>query len=162
MTIEEQQDLINLLENQRSELLEKVKSVSDTIELIKQSIPKKLGYNNEIPILKNNYDPSLSIKAKVQFFFKQEQRFLHNRELAELANSNEPKISVKEFIKKFSSHLSSLKREGKLTKYVINKQNNNTFWGSPKWVDEKGEILEQYMYNEKYIKKTGNDNQFEL
>jgi hypothetical protein len=162
MSTDQQHTLIKLLEKERDDYITKVNSITQTIEILKQSVPKHTEDPQSSSDLMDDYDSSLSLKNKILFFFKQEQRFLHSRQLAELANVREPSTSVKQFSAKFSSILSALKKEGKLVKYVINHQNNNTFWGSPKWMDEKGEILSQFMYNKKYVKVSGDSEQFEL
>ncbi|MEE9429951.1 MAG: hypothetical protein V3V16_02855 [Melioribacteraceae bacterium] len=152
-----QKELIELLKAEKRALQRKINSLDETISLFEITVDKEI-----LTEIDDGYDKNASLKNKINFFFKKESRFLHNRELAELANEREPNISVKDFIRKFSQHLSQLKKDGKLTKYVVNKQNNNTFWGSPKWLDSNNEIIEQYKYKDKYVKKTGSKDLFDL
>jgi len=162
MSTDQQQTLVKLLVKERDAYLAKANSISQTIEILEQSMTRSILKADTPKIVNDDYNTDMSIKNKILFFFKQEQRFMHARKLAELANAREPSITVKKFSSRFSTILSTLKREGKLVKYVINKQNNNTFWGSPKWLDSHGQILSEYKYDEKYVKVTGNTDQFEL
>lgn len=158
MSENQQEQLLKLLEEERDEYLQKVKSLTETINIIRA----KLGMSSENPSIPQSekanesssdpdYDPKWSLKKKVVYFLKREQRFLHNREMSEMAHKLEQKISATDFTKKFSSILSMLKRDGQLTNVVVNDINRNTFWGSPKWLNEDGTIKEENMYNDEYL-----------
>lgn len=158
MSENQQTELLKLLEKERDEYLQKVKSLTDTIDIIRD----KLGMSSEKPPVTESktsdksqsdpdYDPKWSLKKKAVYFLKREQRFLHNREMSEMAHKLEPEVSTNDFTKKFSSILSMLKRDGQLTNIVVNDINRNTFWGVPKWLNEDGNIKKEHMYNDEYL-----------
>jgi len=156
-------DTIKLLENQRDEWLKKVSSIENTIETLKQS----LGYSAQTSFNGNGigggsmgkkiekYDVNGSFKTKIMFLLKAEQRFLHIREMAAMAHSMEPTVSEEDFLKKLSPVLSTLKKEGQLTNVTSGKSLRNTFWGSPKWIDTDGKIINGHEYLPEFLFETG-------
>ncbi len=140
------QELIESLIKTRDEHLKIAESINATIEALSGNKSNESAKGNN-----NGYEPTWQLSDKVAFFFKRESRFMHNRELADLAHKEEPDVPSDEFVGKFSSVLSRLKKEEQLTTIQIGKSLRNTFWGSPKWLDENGEIKKGYEINEEYI-----------
>ncbi|MEQ8578650.1 MAG: hypothetical protein RIC57_05085 [Balneola sp.] len=99
----------------------------------------------------DGYHINLSNRNKVKFVIKAFDKFLHNRQIAEELHRREPHVSEDKWSRKVSGALSSLRRNGELVNYSVNDYNRNTFWGSPKWLQENGEIIDKYMYDEEYI-----------
>ena len=156
-------DTIKVLEDQRDEWLKKVSAIENTIEILKQS----LGYAAQTSFNGNGvvgggvmgkvekYDVNSSFKSKVMFLLKAEQRFLHIREMVAMAHSMEPTISEEDFLKKLSPVLSTLKKEGQLTNVTSGRSLRNTFWGSPKWLDTDGKIINGHEYLPEFLFEPG-------
>lgn len=138
-------DLIESLKGKRDQLYGKIKSIDETIELLEWESNKNGSGDNP-----DGYNPSWHLSEKIEFFFKKEQRFLYNRELASFAHAREPKISIDEFLIKFSAVLSRLKSDKQITSVKLKKSLRSTVWGSPKWLDLRGEIQEEHLPDEKY------------
>ena len=51
-----------------------------------------------------------------------------------------------------------LKERNKIVKYQLGNKKSNTFWGSPKWLNENGNIKSEHMFNQDGI----DDNQIKL
>jgi hypothetical protein len=166
------QELIRLLEKEKQSLLDKVKSIDNTILIIRQSntgdddsfntTSKNEPQENLVPEKSlSDYESSFSLKKKALYFLRRENRFLHNREFVELINNAEPSLEEPNLHRKISSTLSQLKREGKVINIVVGKSLRNTFWGAPKWQDENKNIIKGYEYKEEYL--TDNlENEIEL
>lgn len=164
-----EEELLKMLEIERDEYEQKVKSISDTIQILKAKMGMNNSSNGESTAVttKNNildpdYDKDWSISKKIIYLLKREQRFLHNREMSEMTNALEPQISKEKLSKKFSSILSILKKRGLIVKKVINGNNQNCFWGSPKWLNEDGTIKDEFMYNKKYLKNFPKKEELEI
>lgn len=111
--------------------------------------------NKQKYVFDDGYNVNMSNRNKVLFVIKQKNRFVHSREVAEEIHEREPHISEDKWARKVSSALSSLKRKDKVTNYSVNNVNRNTFWGAPHWLDDDGEIKEEYMYDESYVQYGG-------
>ena len=96
------------------------------------------------------YDSNWGLANKFLFLLKIENRFLHFREAAEIICQIEGKGDPKELAGKISSGAQSLKGT-KIVKYQASKSNQDTFWGSPKWLDADGKITSGHEYNMKYF-----------
>ncbi len=144
MSEQNKKDLLQVLKEQRKELQRKIDSIDQTIQILEEEFTKNSFFKNTSA---DDYDPTFTLKSKVLYFIKREQRFLHNREISKMAHEKEPNIPYKDFIKKFSSILSVLKRDGKLTNIIVDDALQNVFWGSPKWLDENGKPKKGFEYN---------------
>lgn len=107
--------------------------------------------------LYREYDKNWSIKNKVQYILKQEKRFLHFREIARIIVSIEGEGDENELTSSLSNSTRPLKEDKIIVKYKYGKSHRYTFWGSPKWLDDKGEIKKEYMFDLNYIDSDSND-----
>jgi hypothetical protein len=151
-------ETIKALELQKDDLLKKVASIESTIEILRQSVnytdsPKNGSIEKSTP--KSGWDKNSTIKFKINFLLKSENRFLHSREMAEIAHSYEPEVSIDTWLAKFSPQLSSLKRDNKIISIQVGKSLRNTFWGSSKWLNEHGVIIPSFQYNSEYFTEVG-------
>lgn len=154
-------DTIAQLEKQKTEWLKKVESIDITIETLKQS----LGYTSvSLPSLNGSnggkaksekYDVKASHKAKIMFFLKAEQRFLHISEMAAMASSFEPNYSKDQWQERFSPALSALKKDGTLINVSAGKSYRNTFWGVAKWLGPDGKPLPSYEFDSSLVIEAG-------
>ena len=138
-------EFMELLEKERDKHLEMAESLNKTINTMKEKF-----FTNK-PIKDKNYNSSWQISEKIAYFLKKEQRFLHNREISEMAHEQEPDIDMTDFITKFSSVLSRLKKEGQITSIQVGNSLRNTFWGNPGWLDEDGKVKEGHEIKEEYV-----------
>lgn len=80
-------------------------------------------------------------------------RFMKIREiakmLADIIGGDENNLRVK-----LSRITGKLKKMNKIKSYKIGTSNKNVFWGSPKWIDDEGNIKNEYNYNEDAIEKS--------
>ncbi|MEQ9308016.1 MAG: hypothetical protein RLN90_01075 [Balneolaceae bacterium] len=102
-------------------------------------------------VFDDGYHVNLSNRNKVKLVIKSFNKFVHNRQISEELHAREPEISEDDWAKKVSGALSSLRQKNQLVNYAVNGYNRNTFWGSPKWLDDNGEIISDYMYDEEYL-----------
>lgn len=128
-----------------------------------------IGTVKHIPSLKTNskdeeeYKRSWSLTSKVEHAFKRENRFLHSREITEMIFAADGSLgNIKKLGAQVSSVLTRLRRDGRITKKVLNNMNRNTFWGSEKWLDENRNVLPEYMYNKKYVVEESAEKTFEI
>ncbi len=141
-------ELAESLKRKRTEYLKIAEAMTATINALQATTGEDGTLSSPI---NDGYNPTMSLSDKISFFFKKEGRFLHNRELAEMAHSREPNTETNEFVGKFSSILSRLKKEGHITSIQIGKSLRNTFWGNPKWLDNDGNVIKGHEINEKFV-----------
>lgn len=133
-------EIIESLKKKRDDIQGKLKSIDETIELLESE-----QVDNS-----DGYDSSWQLTEKIEFFLQKEKRFLYNKELASFANAREPKVSINDFSNKFSAVLSRLKNDNQIENVRIGKSLRTTVWGSPKWLDESGKILKDYLPSKEY------------
>ena len=155
--------LIKTLEKEKENLLLKLSLVEQAIGIYKDAANNEVQLsgilsfkrlNNAVSADKDiahkysKYDAGSPIRDKIICIIKTEGRFLHVREIAAIAHQLEWHVPVGDFIKKISPALSFLKKnpQSSLVSKVVAGWHFNTFWGSKNWLDEKGEIMLEYMY----------------
>lgn len=152
--IDERNELIK----QRNELTIKLKYLDGLIERLGgNSIVEKEKSTTNLPSHTSkdpNYDPKKSMKTKVLYVLSKIGRFAHSTEIrdkmAELEGVSAENIKV-------SATLSAMRRAEKLHKHTVGNQNRNSFWGSTKWINEEGKILEGREFNPRML--TNSDEQ---
>jgi hypothetical protein len=102
------------------------------------------------------YNEGWTLPAKFLFFLKREQRFLHFREAADLLIETESiegdlEVISKQISGKMSSATKPLKAKGEIVKFNPTKRQQDTFWGSPKWLNDKGEVKPGHEINKEYL-----------
>ncbi len=165
MTNNKYEIAIEALVERRDELMKEIEILNSSIDSLRQksekSVLKEVSENRQIEHSYKStnlrgYDKGAPLAQKLAFFLNREKRFLHFREVAEMVvfseNSKEdPSILAR----KMSSATQSLKKNGTIVKYQHGSQNRNSFWGIPKWLDDNGNIKEEYSFNEEYLSSTG-------
>ena len=158
-------NLLSILEREKSTLQNKLYRIEGLIEMYNQSIiemetgEEKFGTEDQEDILFNkgkmsihkyfSYDITQPIRKKIIDIIKNENRFLHVREIANIAHQFEENIPVSIFVRKISPALSVLKNlpQTCVVNFEVADSHFNTFWGSKAWLNEEGEIKSEYMYN---------------
>ena len=161
-------DTLKHLKAVETDLVAKLENVRKTIASFEYD-----GYNQEVKSEVNNksedqrdtsvlsdkskppyadqYDLDWGLASKFLFLLKMEDRFLHFREAGELIVRLDGEGDPKLVGRKLSSSTLKLKKGGVIVKYQASQQNRDTFWGSPKWLNEDGSIKEGHGYNEEYL-----------
>ncbi len=155
--------LLNL--GQTSALLALRDSLKRDYELVEDAL-KQLSNDEEInqvvtseqnpPITKKNdskYDASWGFSDKFLYILKRERRFLKFRDAAKIIIEIEGFGDENKLTSSLTSSTRSIKEDGTIVKIKPGTSAVNTYWGSPKWLDDKGNIKPAYMYNESSIRK---------
>lgn len=143
-------NVIKVLEKKRQTMLADL----DALERVIKSFD--VNTSNNTIVLQSSIDNTDNDRQKVSNVIKEENRFLKVREMAIILNKNESNISVDGWVKKISPVLSFLKKKNSIVKFMEGNSNLNTFWGSPKWLDEKGNIKKEHMYDKSQIHEKEN------
>lgn len=167
MKNEEIKTTIKVLNNRKEDLSNQISALESTIKSLEDSIERSRSTRflntmprnqdnsviEQTPIINQNdeYDETWSLNKKALFMISKMKRFLHNREIANLIHEREPDSNANKLSKQLSPRLSRMKKDGKLTNIKAGSSNRNTFWGSPKWLDENGKIQEEYTYDKNAI-----------
>lgn len=160
----ENEHTIKELEKLKQELLERARQVDITINTLKSmSISSGITANSTVKPNENSnqipgyekYDSDTTFRNKVMFVIKTENRFVHSREIADILSKVES--NNEDLTRKVSASLSFLRQHDMIVKIKAGNSNINSFWGSKKWLDEKGNPLSGYSYNEEYVIKSSND-----
>lgn len=146
-------------------LANSIKDAHDfALNLLKEEAIKEIEALDEVKGHANNVDNNLykyyqknwSIKQKVQFILKNEKRFLHFREIARIIISLEGNGDEDQLTSSLSNATRPLKDDGTIVKYKHGKSHKHTFWGSPKWLNDEGQIKEGYMFDAEILEKDQN------
>jgi len=141
------QEALKSLQIAKSDLENQLNDVNKAIESLRgsgaTSVASKLNGYSE-------YNSDWGWANKFLFLLKQENRFLHFREAADIVCQLEGKGEPKDLAGKISASCQSIKGD-KIVKYQATKSNQDTFWGSPKWLDKNRDIIKGYEYNGKYL-----------
>jgi hypothetical protein len=162
-------ELINALEVEKDELASKLRSLEHTILTLKQtlnfdSLPVHTNGNGKGGSHKaqesgnlydkfKGYHSAKGNKERASVILKSEGRFLHMRQIVKIAQSLEAKNDSEAVKGKISQGVYALKNleNSPIVTKVIGSSNLNVFWGSKNWLDEKGEIKPEHMYDEKEL-----------
>jgi hypothetical protein len=145
-------------------LLEKARQVDITINTLRTMyISSIVNTNSDVVgsisesanVIPNGYNKNATLKNKVAFIIKRENRFIHVREISKLIHDIDPFAPVDDIVKKLSPIMSSLQTKDIIVKIKTGSANINTFWGSKNWLDENGNPIPGHEYNKEYI--TGSD-----
>lgn len=155
---------ITSLETERKALLSRLTLIENLIASYRGDGNISFGMIEEKPVVQTetdkNYPLNANLQDKVFYALKKRNRFLHNREIAKEILLNEPSSTEKEIVTKLSPLLSRLKREGVLSNVKVDGNNLSVYWGSPKWLDDKGEIKSDYKYDSSFLED--NKSKFEI
>lgn len=161
------QEVIAVLEQERTQLLDKLHSLDLTILTLKQSsaYPEQYSAGRQHSELTNGHKAAeQSTKGrykdypkgdrdnrdKVKIILKTENRFLHMRELVSIAQELEPHVDHDVVKRRIQQAVYSLKAldPSPIISISVNNNNQNVFWGSKKWVTDKGEVKPEHAYDE--------------
>lgn len=149
---------IEALKERKAELEQEIFSLEATIRSMESKSGSSPSYTKaEVvkPVKQqkpSDYDEDWSLAKKFLYLLSKHKRFLHFREAADLINSLENnQYDVKELTRKLSSGTQSLKAKDRIVKVKVDSNNKNTFWGAPAWLDDDGNIKDEFKYNEEYL-----------
>jgi hypothetical protein len=142
-------EALKKLKSARVELQNQLRGIDQAIKSLEQSIAIQ---NSDSP---KDYDDEWSIANKFIYLLKRENRFLHFREAAEFIVDLEGRGDIKDIAAKLTSGTNLIKKDGTIIKYQASNQLQDTFWGSPKWLDEAGKIKSGHEYNTKFLYSSG-------
>jgi hypothetical protein len=168
--------LIKMLEEEREQLLLKLKAVDHAIDaytnsfkvfegkLLFEQTPGNDFQESVQALVKkyHHYNPAVPTRTKILFILKAENRFLHVREISRIVQQLEDEVSVTAVIKKISPALSILKRlpDSPLVSIEVAHSHFNTFWGLNTWLSEDGSIKPDFMYNADQITRSQKESIF--
>jgi|GEM_PF-6395503 len=141
--IEAGNDLIaegNKLLEEGKMLLESAKILSRTNNTVSFAIHSNVSEKTE------DEPTGTSASARIANVIRSAGRFMHRNELQE--------VDALKDIKYMSSVLSTSVKKDKhgLTNYIVGTSKNNMVYGFKEWMNSKGEILPQYMYDEEKLR----------
>lgn len=152
---------IKELELERENLLEQANSLSGAIDVLKRiwgvnGVSHNDVINGDVKHLKEVQKTTQSITgfpysggalSKAIFVIKEANRFLTK---AEIYNRVDEILGTTDFRLILTSQLSIEATRGtnNIARKQIGQSKNNTVWGFLTWLDEKGEILPEHIYNE--------------
>lgn len=156
---------IDSLQLAKSTLESQLQAINKAIQSLSgEEVKNEMPLVNKVEDLKSDtnqnetldYSKDWFLPKKFLFFLQREKRFLHFREAAEYLIQIEGIEGDKEALcKEFSSRLSSatqtMKKSGEIVKIQSTAKVQDTFWGSPNWLDEKGRVKKGHEFNEKYL-----------
>lgn len=142
LLLKEEKSLMSKLEQVRNEM-KKFQTSSDTaVEYIASNVSKPITND----LIDENQVKKYSTPQKILFALKENNRFMKIREIAEYI-SGLTSENVDELVKQMSRRTKYLKEKDKIVKFQLGNKKANTFWGSPKWMDNDGNIKKDHMYN---------------
>jgi hypothetical protein len=139
-------DFINDLKKEREVLQKKLDAINSVI-LSYEDVEHKGSVPSEKVKMISGFPKNGSYLEKVFFIIKDANRFLHNSEIAETLSQYDKKdiITLK---RRVSAVLSHAKHEfDTLTSVRVGNSIKNTFWGSKEWLDDKGKVKKEHLYN---------------
>lgn len=163
-------ELIAALEVEKDELLNKVNSLEHTILTLKQSLNFDVSSthrNGKVTVSKTtngtlydkykDYHEAKGNKEKAIAILRGAGKFLHMRQIVKIAQSLEPNVDPETVKGRVSQGMYALKNldNPPVVCIILNSSNLNAFWGSKNWVDDKGRIKPEYMYDEVEVSKKG-------
>jgi hypothetical protein len=142
---------ISQLKAQRANFVEQINHIDAMLKLSGIDLSDAdFALANSIEPTSNTrpYGKDASYQQKIASLLKQQNRFLSMNEMAGLINQYEPKISIDEAKKSLGSAKNLLLKSRTIVKFQVDKNNSNSFYGSPSWVDENGIPREENRYKE--------------
>jgi len=145
------QETILGLESMLFDLHPKAKGLYEAIDALKNVNGVKPTLSYVVSEVAKNpvdkpYDPKANMRNKALYAIRELNRFVKTKEIAEFLNSKEPSTSTKDFMTALSNPLYFLKNENRIHKITVGTGNNGVYWGSLKWIDEKGFPKEEFKY----------------
>lgn len=149
-------ELIFSLEKKKDELIrdfeENYKSLTNTIELLKKELEKKVEVDvletQSIPYIdsENDFIRGKNIGESIRNLITTKKRFLHNKEITDMLLLKYQYRGRKKFSRQISSILSKLKKENKIVSFREGLSQKNVYWGLEEWLDKNNEILIGYEF----------------
>lgn len=94
-----------------------------------------------------------SYKEKIAKVLKSENKFLHINQLIDIIHAYTPKSTRQDVKDSVNSAKSALLKEGAIVKVAAAKSNQNSFYGSPNWLEAENTPKIEHMYDETLIKE---------
>lgn len=168
----ENEDLIKQLEVKKVDIIDKAKrdvaqldaTILTLMYLSTSYVPSSIGSDTKTNLSDKylSFNPKWTIRDKVAFVLKSENKFLHIRQIADILHKLDPKISIDEYTTKLYTPIGQLKKEGKVYKQNIGNSNANTFWGSVNWITGTGEIKSGHEFDENQLRHQRSKSEVEI
>jgi hypothetical protein len=159
--------IIDLLLNEKLQLLERVSAIDTHIALLTDGnitkpidIRSAISHSNLKPNVhtgENGFKKDWTNKNKVAYIIKKANRFLHSREISSQLQEIDDSFDKSKIGEQVSTALYQMKDmpDYNIIGIRIGKSSNQgTVWGSKKWVDSEGNILPEYAISEEAAKST--------
>ena len=134
-------DLLSLKEK----LLEQIAHIDAVL-----SIGENIGLNGTKERI---FNPKASYQEKIAKVLLNAERFLNITQIIEIIQKETPNVNRDDIKSGVNSAKAILLKEGSISKITVGASNQNSFYGSPKWLDTNGNIQPRYMYDESLIKE---------
>lgn len=144
---------IKELEKAKSELLQKAAEIDKMINTLRSMAGAGMYGSGKREVNGKTYDKNDSLKKKVAFVISRENKFLHVQQITKYLHELEPEVSKEEFKERLTGAITALRIEGKIVRIQIDKSNQSSFWGSPKWTDKKGVVINGHAPDTDFLKK---------
>lgn len=158
-------ELIAGLEVEKDDLLKRVASLDHTILTLKQSLNFDVPshHNGNGVVSKANgstlydqfkdYHKAKGNKDRAIAILRGAGKFLHMRQIVKIAQSLEPQEKPEAVKAKIQQGVYALRNleNSPIANISVGESRVNTFWGSKGWLNDKGEIKPEFMYDEKEL-----------
>ena len=131
LLLKEEQSLLDKLEEVRSELINH--GYNGNSSPGKENTTTSTAQNDDF--IDADEVQKFSTPQKMLYALKKNRRFMKIREIAQYICDITGE-DVNQLTTQLSRRTSSLKEKGKITKYQYGTRLRDSFWGSPKWLDE--------------------------
>lgn len=130
-----------------TEVLKKLKG-GEPIERTKLNNHKSKDEEVDLSI----YPITGSLNKKADFIIRESNRFLKLKEISDYILKKEPNVTnVLALNHQLGKAIYKFRGSGKIVAYKVNNSVKNAFYGYPEWLDEKGEVLPEYMYDKNMV-----------
>lgn len=146
----ENSEIIRKLQEKKAVLAKQIEAIDSTIQLFNSEINQESNQPTIAHI--DGYDPSWTWKNKIIHILKVNNRFLHIREIVDfIFKYEELDEAPQEIVASFRQSLSSLRADNIIVRFSVNNQLRFSFWGSPNWLDENGQIKKGYEFDPSFV-----------
>lgn len=130
-------NLLKELQKEKAELIAKIAVIDNAIRLYQGND----SVNDTSTDIIDGYDINWSFSEKIVFILKTKNKFLKIKEIAEeIIKYESSNKNTDVVISNIRGSLYALRDENVIVIYILNKQLKNTYYGSPNWLDEHGNI----------------------
>ncbi|HEY8782878.1 MAG TPA: hypothetical protein VIM16_14735 [Mucilaginibacter sp.] len=143
------ENTIQDLQSLKEQLLEKIASI-DAVLSLNSGLFLTPHHGSIQSAVFNSKD---SYKEKIAKVLKSENRFLNITQLIDIIHAGSPKISREDVKDGVNSAKSALLKDNAIEKITVGTSNQNSFYGSPNWLEAPNTPKQEYMYDKGLIKE---------